>query len=530
MSNMTFAAIAKHISDTKPKSTYGSYREHPILRALCKAYSRINFVIDISQTIKTVEDAIHVCDMLYNWYKGRYPRITGAEETQEGEVNGNSGVTKNINFKNTYDSNASYTVRYVNQGGKKVRIKETQYQEYHFDEPYDARPFKKYLTQLNIPARDEDYLGFILHVAVAFLLKPDELDDLMKECGFQRLHARNIHHLAIYATLADYWEKGEIQDTSFNPFVRVKLLYERAREILNDNEPAAASLNEQQDQTRWIREYLLAEGNLTIENFEDIVKRHKSSFTMLHKQILEDHHKFAALFSVIFDPGNTNDELWEEPVREYSLYRFTDSFCCPHSSRQDFEKKLYDHIDSGKKHPTRELMILFWVYTICFTTITNVAIEDVKLINKIKRKLKKCNQRCNKDITAYYDDYYGYLDLSGFLYGRDRALHNGSFDGTALVAYINEILTSRYEWARLNPQRPFDHCILNIFDGLRITGFDPAPESRTTGRITYHGVEVTNTCKRVDSVPYPLCVLSMILKELSKYENYPLACSLYVQL
>lgn len=531
MSGITFASIAKQISETKPKLTYGSYKEHPVLRALCKAYSRINSERDILQRIETEEDAKGACDILYDWYRGRYLSPKPAGETEKADAKGNNGVTKNVNFKNTYDSKASYTVRYVkNKDGKKIRIKETQYQKYHFDEPYDARPFRKYLTQLDIPARDEDYLGFVLHVAVAFLLKPVELDDTLKACGFQKLHVRNIHHLAIYATLADYWEKEELQSTSFNPFVRVKLLYEKAREILNDNEPAAAPLDAQQDHTRWIREHLLTNRNLTIENFEDIVKQHKDSFTMLHKQILEDHHKFAALFSVIFDPGNTDDELWDERVREYSLFHFTDSFCCPHCSRDDFEKKLYNHIDLGKKHPTRELMIIFWVYAMCFTTIAGVAIEDDKLINKIKRKLKKCDDQSSKDISDCYDDFSGYLDLSSFLSGRKSIVPNDNFDGTAIVEYINVILTSRYEWASLNPQRPFDYCIINILKGLRITDFDPSPESKTIGRIIYRGMVVNNICKRVDSVPYPLCVISMILKELSKYENYPLACSLYVQL
>ena len=106
MSGITFASIAKQISDAKPKLAYGSYKEHPVLCMLCKAYSRFNSVADISLRIETEGDARATCDVLYDWYRGRYLHSKDVEEIAVANAKSNNGVTKNINFKNTYDSKA----------------------------------------------------------------------------------------------------------------------------------------------------------------------------------------------------------------------------------------------------------------------------------------------------------------------------------------------------------------------------------------------------------------------------------------
>lgn len=539
MSAVTFKMIAKSISATKPKDSYGTYDEHPILLALCDAYLRCNPSEDILLDIESEEEAIQVCGKLYGWYKNRYSRNAENGNEEKKPPKSNRGITKNVNHKNTFDDTASYSVRHIQEDGKKKLVKESQYKTYYFNEPYRKEQFERYLVNLEIPPRDEDYLGFILHVSVAFFLKPDELDILLKQCGFQQLHVRNIHHLAIYATLVDSWERGDYRDISYNPFAKVKELYEQAREILNDSEESAADhLGGIKDETRWIREYLFKNGNLTTENFSNIVRGYKKSFTMTHHQILEDHHKFASLFSVIYDPSsNLADSSWSSAAEEFSLYRFTNRFCNSHSSRRDFEKKLFDHINIEKKQPTRELMILFWIYAYCFTAITDVSITNEKTFNKIKRKLTKYNSQWSRTIADYYDNanglaYGGQFDVAGFIYSGENfgITRTGCFDGSKLIAAINEILTSRYEWARLNAKRPFDYCIMNILKDLKIVAFDPNPESTTTGKIYYKGQVVENTCKRIESVPYPLCVISAILEELSSIEKYPLACKLYVQL
>lgn len=553
MSGIAFASIAKQISERKPKLTYGSYDEHPILDALCAAYMRCNPTEDISWDIDTIEDATLICNKLFRWYSSRYSRYVEHDNREKEDANGKRGIGKNISYKNTY--------RYELLDWEKNQGHKCQYQTYYFDEPYRKSQFDKYLVNLEIPDRNEDYLGFILHVSVAFFLKPEELDRLLKQCGFQQLHIRNIHHLAIYAVLAHYQDyQGPVGEKD-NPFAIVRELYTRGRDILNgellpietaedgmckDGNLLPVLVDSAEDTTRWMREYLLSKGTLKVDNYDKIVTQYKNSLTMIHKQLIDDHHMLASVFTIVNNPGSTKrgDMRYRKYVQQYtsqySLYKFINKFC-QEKSQREFEKSLFTYIDTEKKHPTREVMILLWIYAYCFAAPDVLYKADDSSINRIEKRLKTCNHKRASDVRKYFetdasakyfsDSLPALFDVAGFIFDDKKPDYSqsGCFNGAKILALLNEILTSRYEWERLNKKRPFDYYIISILENLRIE-YGSRPSRNKTAKIFYNGYEVQYNCEKSNLVPLPLYVIYAILEELSKYDASPLSCGLYEQL
>lgn len=521
---ISFQEIAKKIYEKKPETMYGAYNKHPVLSALHKAFCRINpGDLKCLSEIITEKDAKDCCSIIALWYQRTYKRF---QETDDEKEKSGQGTNKNINFKNTFKSSKAFsTVRVKKQDGSFKNVRVNQYGKYNFDRLYRKEQFLKYMVGLKCPDLTEDFLAFLLHMAVAFLLKPDELDKLLKQCGFQQLHVRNIHHLAIYATLSKYENDPDYGCENPNPFQSVRDCYESARNILNEANTKGELKVFANDKTVWIRKHLMqSKRRLSVDNFDKIIKKYRDSFTMLHKQLLEDHRLLASIFAVdfLFDTSiYTRVRSGEES--EYSLYGFIYQFCRPFSRSNKFQAELFSPVKNRDKQPTREIMILLWVYALCFASVSHVQINDSSK-NRIGRYLAEHGVSDTKINECYMESMEGdtgYFNISRCIFDKTPP---SKLNGNNLYEFLNQKLMIDYEWAPLNPNRPFDYYISTILKGLK------ADDSSSNGKITFDGVEIAYTSISSESIPPLLYVICEILKEIKKYENYPLDCRLYIQL
>lgn len=515
MSCCDFSFIAKTIYEQR-RNTRISYArsQRSLIKILYAAYVRLVEQSATSMLIETEGDAMNACDEIYEWYSERY---WDKKKTQ------NRGISKNVTYKNTYESPLSRISVYRKADGVQMRETKNLYGTYYFNEPYEKRQFEKYLVKPESPQRNEDFLAFILHTAVAFLLKPTELDAVLKEYGFQQLHVRNIHHLAIYITLSRYWQSPNSVDlldiAKDNPFDHVKLLYDQARIAINEADPEEKRRVFQTDQTNWIREQLISAGVLRYDNYLDVIKDNVGSFTMRHKTILDDHHRFASIFRYLYSqPGDDYES--SEKERDYSFYAFTNNFCCKHSEKK-FREKIFDQIDKYGKHPTRELMICSWLYALCFAYVDGVYIED-SAYKGIARKLSQFDKSWAEGIERHFK--HNYLDIVGFLYGKTLRKKT-YFRGEDVVDVIREKLSNHYEWGTLDTRNGFDYYIdqLKYLEfGIDINGYP--------SDMKYNGQPVHFSTPCPDAVPSTIVVLFEFFKQLKLYEGYPLECNIYEQI
>lgn len=497
MNSTGFDLVAKNIQSQRLRlvADYSS-SQRSLIEALYKACLRLQGEMVNYVKVTTYGESADICDKIYKWYKDHYVNKTGKTK--------NSGISKNITPKNI--ENASY----------------------HFDVPYEKRQFEKYLVKEVMPSRNEDFLAFILHVAVAFFFKTTELEEILQKYGFQRLNVRNIHHLAIYATLSKFWNEydktKQLPDSRRdNPFASVRLLYEQARDILNAAKIEAEVTHEEkkrfaEDSTQWIRDELIASKKLSHQNLLNYVKEYAGSFTMQHKTILNDHHKFASLFRYLFDKPARNDTVGVSES-DFSFYAFTNQFCCAHTEKK-FREKLFNQIDKNNKHPTRELMICFWLYACCFAYVDGVYV-DKNIFDQMTRRLKQYNATWEDEIKKFYS--HNILNVNGFLNGNTkRKLY---FNGADVVDRINSKLREHYKWGMLDCRSAFDYYISqleNLEFAIDIQGkpFD----------VKYDGKLVKTSLSYPDALPCTLAVVFEFFEQLKVYEEYPLACKMYDQI
>lgn len=515
MNSCNMASIAKMIYEKKAKQNipYSQSQRSLIIR-IYNAYLYLTAAKPASVEIVTEGDAWDACDEIYKWYAKRY-------------------IDKGAKKKDTRGISKNVTIKDVSEG------------TYDFDKTYEKRQFDKYFGLIDgkKPTRNEDFLAFILHVAVAFYLKPEDIDTVLREYGFQQLHVRNIHHLAIYVTLSQLSLKPKTEALQTNPFKQVRLHYEIARAILNEQDPMgvieqfeaktehwkdlfgrkAMELVFEEDQTRWIREKHFGKDKqykeLSSENFVGLIEQNNASFTMRHKTILDDHHKFASLFRYLFDKTTQSEEETDDESN-FSFYSFTNSFCCKHTQKK-FREKIFDQVDKYGKHPTRELMVCYWLYALCLAYIDGVYLEDYAYRGIIK-KLSLFDKSWTENIKQHYR--YNYLNAIGFVRGESTKKET-YFKGEDVVDFIREKLCNHYKWGTLDSRNEFDYYIEQL-SNLEF-------EIEYTGQpinMKFNGLPVQFSKPIPDNVPCTLVVVFELFKQLKTFDEYPLKCNIYEQM
>lgn len=347
------------------------------------------------------------------------------------------------------------------------------------------------------------------------------------------MHVRNLHHLAIYAALQEANSYSGADLRFCNPFEMVKDRYADACLILSEPEPGESrdGAFPDSDLTVHVKNALNAQTDLYV-NFGQFVRNNRSSFSTRHQKILRDFHCLYAVYSNL----NRGDG---EPA-EYALRSFLERFCLSKP-----ESKL-SQLTRGKKQPTRELMILCWMYAYCFAFVQYTSVTS-KTMDSITELLENVEPGWAEKIQAHglireFTPGYVEFDTLNFL----RVFLNESgggtverrFHGSNLVEFLNRILGRRYEWGSLNGSRKFDQYLVAL-NGLTIDGYACGESGfRITG-ITYQGRCLDGMDLPVPSnVPYPLYAITELLRRAQAHPPktrageedtpwFPLGCRLY---
>ena len=471
---------------------------------LYNTHCRRNGISGTFGTLSGDADHYKACMELYSWYAHRYGTVLKMDK-------GSQGQKRLVGFRSG---------------------------EYTFNLLYsDDRQFKNYLLTGLPQSGSQDLLAFVLHTAVAFLVPLEELDAVLQRLGFHPLHVKNIHHLAIAYVLL-MAENNQIDDT-FNPFAEVERLYSLAHEILEtpvSTEETAYSFANQQ--TSVIREMLLQNKQLYSQNFEVLISHNRAELNMRHSMILADFHKLSAVFTHIFDTSEDELFLDEDFESAYSFYRFVTRFCRENLSRKKYREELTSMIDRKQKHPTRNVLILLWLYAYCFSFLPGVLISPVTF-RRITKQLRKTHPDWADDAKNYYRD--DLFDVYGFIVGQPNRFVPQIFRGSDFISYLNEKLLLRYGWGALNSKLPFDSYIQKL-EPL-VLQIAPSFTANRCSSAEYDRNRLEGLARDVDNVPYPLVAVTQIFSCLadlhaakaaqSKYAKLspcPLKCGLYEQL
>lgn len=523
------SAAAQKIVSSRPQTQYLP-EDNLLFQALYNAYCKLERPDDSFGKVVSAAKAagtgssdkyIAARRALVRWYAGRYRPRDKKEKT-------NQGIERGVFRRN------------IEEG------------VYRFDEPVDPQLFEVYLNDFPLrqhPFQTSDARSFILHTAVAFLLPPEQLDQLLVAFGFHPLHARHIHDMAVYVVLRDAgqsWTPEERRER--NPFEEVWELYEAARLLLirtQAAQPRELSEAEQSafrsDSTRVVQRYILAQ-RLSKESLLAYVGSHTEFYHLRYRRLLAEHKRLADLFSALY----IQRWSWEEDDRQYSLYAFLSSNCRSFN-KKDFNRRIYGEIAKFQKHPKRELMVILWLYAYSFLFCPEVSApcncSEVVPFRNIKREL---GLPLEYPFSNYFDKKAGRLRVLEYLSDPgDRASPlSGFYDGTTvsrifrgseLVAFLNRKLAD-YTWRQLDARNAFDRNILAL-SPLKVT-MDEDGGIRSAD----YGGEMIDGARQmsVDNVPGPLAMFFHLFREIKAVDNrsvtgpdnirMPLPCDCFYEL
>lgn len=477
-----------------------SHRDNGLFRMLYRAYCRRSGEKDQWEIFSGEYDFRDACGRIYAWYKHTYVTVYQMPTGQQGQKRGIDKKEAAYSFSLCYS---------------------------------DDRSFKRYLVDGKHVSGSLDLFSFILHTAVAFLVPPNELDSVLQDLGFHPLHVKNVHHLAIYYVLLTFAAPdGSLRG---NPFEQVRKLYDRAGEILGEpsSEPVAAySFG---DKFSWeIRNDLFLEKAIGTENFENLVRLNKDELNMRHSLLLRDFRILTTVFLNIFDdihysPDKPLDARSGE--ESYSFYAFAGRFCRkPRSQdrklrgketvrsmpREKFRELLGSMITVSQKYPTREVMILLWMFAHCFAYTPGIYMDpdDFARINKklLKAAGRSADDPCYK---RYYDR--DILDIYGLITNSDKDRQMQEFRGEDLINCINENLY-RYGWKPLNSKLSSDYYIRQL-ESLELVLDHDDSYSRCIS-VTHDDSRITGIPASVPNVPCPLVAITWILYHIQQVHRY----------
>ncbi len=485
-----------------PVRRTGALKDNRLFRMLYDAYCKRNGIERNYDDVIRSGDYWDACEQLFSWYEHRYAEFFHMESGTKGQKR---SVTRNTT-------------------------------EYTFDLLYcDDRQFKNYLLTGIPQSGNQDLFAFVLHTAVAFLVSPRELDVVLQELGFHPLHVKNIHHLAICYVLLS--RENQALNDDYNPFAEVKELYFQAVEILaKESMEAAEGYSFGGQETRLIRKDLFLNKTLCNENFEQLIRRNKEMLNMRHSKILQDFHKLISVFLYVFDaPLSETEDQEPEALSEYgySFYAFVEQFCKDGLSRKKYREQVTGMIDRKGKHPTRNVLILLWLFAYCFSIspcLPGIYMEKLAF-NRIWKQLQKWDTKWAEDAKKHY--HSNYFDIYAFLMGSDRPTVSCDFKGADVIAAINNKLSNDYGWGILNSRLPFDYYILKL--EKLVVRKDNTREHIT---VEYDGQRFVIPDEEKDNVPLPLIVIRRMFAQLKDemaeksgdISPCPLKCSLYEQL
>lgn len=335
----------------------------------------------------------------------------------------------------------------------------------HFRNHYKLNK-KKFVDCLLGRSKPTDDL--IIQLSIAFKLTPDLCDDFLNYYGYLKLHPKNIYHLSIYSVLKIYTPK----DGKYDQYDVVKKRYEFAKTVVNQ-----AKITEEQlwkaNATTLLQSIVDARTVWTDERFEEFIRQYAEELNGYQNSLLREHTELTKIFRDLYNEKSKGMQ-WDETVTPYSLFAFSTDFCgiLPNhfkeslvssirskESGKDKQKKKDDDKDTVKytgKYPTRQAMILLWLFENCFKgfEIHNCPDKYIQE-NQLKRKTKIIYSGVfGNDCCDFSIEYH--------LYGTASKSHH-EWNGPDARTLINDNLMF-YDWNAITKDDLFDYLIYSFLN------------------------------------------------------------------
>ena len=362
--------------------------------------------------------------------------------------------------------------------------------EYHFDIPYQLPQFTAdilgYIRFYTITVNQFVVQEFIKHICVAFKLDKYTCNDCLTAYGYLPLHSKNLHDLAVYSVLST----TENCEADINPLSLVKERYLKALDLLRGS--SGMPTPHKTISTSLLTGEIEKDKIFDEEHFLSYVKKNAAYLNWRHSAILKEHSRLVKVFQDLYD-NLRNGADWSNEEAQYSLFLFVNKFCKRIDHRHFADRLINDVQNDGKdydranRHPTREIMIILWLYEEFFRG--NPAIT-------CPRRYARAIGSCCETFTEYGDEKIRF-DIQKYLFG--HATSRGGmrvtiggypctaetyFNGVNVKAMINAKLQS-YGYSILSgTSSRFDSVILRLLT-LKIYKASPRIHNPETGSYDY---------------------------------------------
>lgn len=473
------------------------------------AYSRITGKMINPTIYDNYYERERIAKELFDWYQIKY-RANNRLTTPSG----NYGLHREVTKRHAENIDAPYT----------------------FDLPYGEQTFLSYAMFRVKDSKHETgkYRSkgkvnpsglhtFLLHVGVAFFLFPRELNRLLSSFGYQELHVRNIHHLAIYTVLAENEAVSSNSKYDINPFEDVRSVYYDVKNAILSSSSSATFLPSGYtipalfDYTEALQDRILGDGELNRSRLLAYVVRNAGLFNSQRHTVIKDKNRLISALSILFDNYNNRFELFSEAQTQYSFYSFVEKYCNG-PSHKEFNTAFFSlTMEQKDKQPTREIMVLLWFYSYVFCPGEPILVPD-SFEKRLEKNMKKLQVPADDGYLNEVCQEFKF-DLSKFLFGNNERKY---FNGASVLYNLNTTLQDKYNWGVLSARRQFDRMIMTLCK-LRC--------EEQSNSWYFENKRLVNCPHEVDDVPYPLVLICSILNGMQEYgKKTPLLCDLYEQI
>lgn len=415
--------------DAPVKTIYDAdYSHNLLLDAAAEQYTKFEEK-DISRFVP-----IRKIEKIWEWYSNRYP----SEKAENSADRANSRSVSRTTSEETYD----------------------------FHLPYKYETFKKNLLEKTFPSAE-----FIQHICAAFFIGRETCNQLLNAYGYLPLHEKNLHDLAVYSVLSG------IDPLSGNPLELIRNRYFKAREILKNNY-GDSTIVMQTIETAQLTEELASRTDFTEEHYLTYVRKNAVYLTRRHSALLKEHSRLVNIFQDLYDirrkmPQNTR---WSDAEGTHSLFSFVTRFCL-NLQYNNFKDRLIKEIrkdgevmERANRHPTREIMILLWLYEEFFRNSPPIACPP-KYASAFPKKYhtESSPDKTKLDIHRLLFGTAPSRGSKKIRYNRNPYTANVHFDGPEAHRLINEKLKN-YGYNPLTLNCKFDLLLMKFFS-LKIYQF-----------------------------------------------------------
>lgn len=429
---------------------------------------------------------------------------------------------------------------------------------FDFSKPFNKQTF------------DECYRGdatptpmFLKSISVALRLTPKEADELLCGYGYLPFYSKNIFDLSIYSVLMLNEMPVITRNSGFDPFAEIENRYNKAIKIIeektqkSDLKDLGEITTDKIHTSHFLKDFARSAYWADENTFLEFVKENAEYFSIRHGTVLGEHEKYTTAVNGLYEVSSNDSDGGNNPKSEHNYRRFSFKSLIQefvdHSgthfnrdvidfvqdgSTDDFRIKQFEQSHSVKLSneekkkfrsyfvPSRELMILLWLY--CYTFTYNRDVDKLlpcstKTKTKLAEYLKKTSPDNHaelvKNLVCESEAYKNNFNLRAFLFP-DYVSEVYEWDGNEAKTRINHKL-SRFGWGELSDKNRFDR-IINMLLSFSIT---------RSGEIIRTASEAYGTGKNIQkrltpkfefssiSVPHPLQFIFVMLNSAVK-EKY----------